>query len=92
MGSRGSSHSGVPGVPAMTAIPKKESCVCAVEGKLSTYISCGGTFEQNTCRKIPFVYMCTYIFTGTELSGRSFSLCLWGKGKGFSFYFKSFST
>lgn len=71
---------------------ERESCVCAIDGKLSTYISCGGKFEQNMCRKIPFVYMCMYIFTWTELSGRSFSLCLQGKGKGFPFYFKSFST
>ena len=71
---------------------ERESCVCAVDGKLSMYISCGGKFEQNMCRKIPFVYMGMYIFTWTELSGRSFSLCLQEKGKGFPFYFKSFST
>lgn len=65
----------------------RESCVCAVDGKLSIYTSCGGKFEQNVCRKIPSVYMCMYIFTWTEPSGRSFFIVPLGKGKGLPFLF-----
>ena len=93
MGSHGSSHSGVQGVTALTAIPKKERAVyvllmesCAythhVEGSLSRI--CVERSHLSTC-------VCTFLHGQNLLEG-AFSLCLWGKGKGFPFYVKSFAT